>query len=253
MKEMVLVFLKRTSRNPSKHDREAPETTSNSAINENLIPHHEQTQKIRQWMHQTHPSGTKTLSGDGVDGDPPGTHHLSSSPQAPEHGVSLRLQVPRPADAPPPARPEPIPNTPSTLPLNPALPSFPGFQQRDVWDRFSITETINLVLHTIEGATAAFLADHKSGMALGMMGSGVNLELVVSGTTDVVRAKLRTLDLLGIEGQIEDILITLDAQYHIIALIPGTSLFLEVVLQKDLANLALARHKLKTLVRVWQD
>ena len=43
---------------------------------------------------------------------------------------------------------------------------------------------------------------------------------------------------------IEDILITLDTQYHIIMPIPGTTVFLYSALWRDKANLAMARYKL---------
>lgn len=91
--------------------------------------------------------------------------------------------------------------------------------------------------------------DYSSGMALGMVGSGVNLEMAAAGNTEVVRAKMRTMEALGIQGNIEDILITLDRQYHIIFLIPHLRLFLYLVLNKDQANLAMARYKLKALAQ----
>ena len=84
-------------------------------------------------------------------------------------------------------------------------------------------------------------------MALGTLGSGLNLDMAAAGNTEVVRAKLRTMESLGIQGSIEDILITLDTQYHIIYLVPNKSLFMYLVLSKDRANLAMARYKLKAL------
>ncbi|WP_407572832.1 roadblock/LC7 domain-containing protein [Deinococcus altitudinis] len=105
--------------------------------------------------------------------------------------------------------------------------------------------TLDAVLNDIEGSMAAALVDYDSGMALGTAGTGVNLEVAAAGNTEVVRAKLRTMQALGIQGAIEDILITLQQQYHIIYLIPGQTLFLYLVLNKERANLAMARYKLK--------
>ena len=61
----------------------------------------------------------------------------------------------------------------------------------------------------------------------------------------MVKAKLNVMKDLGIRGDIEDVLITLQSQYHLIR--PrgsDRSLFLYLVLNKDTANLALARRQL---------
>jgi hypothetical protein len=101
----------------------------------------------------------------------------------------------------------------------------------------------------IEGALGAALVDYSSGMALGTVGGGKDLDLTVAaaGNTDVVRAKVRTMELLGLKDDIEDILITLGSQYHLIRLLKGrgnTGLFLYVALDKARANLAMARYQL---------
>ncbi|QES51634.1 hypothetical protein DEJ50_31070 [Streptomyces venezuelae] len=105
---------------------------------------------------------------------------------------------------------------------------------------------------TIEGALGAALVDYGSGMALGIAGGGKDLDLNVAaaGNTDVVRAKVRTMELLNLKDEIEDILITLGGQYHLIRLLKGRGaqgLFLYLALDKQRANLAMARHQLKTI------
>ncbi len=104
----------------------------------------------------------------------------------------------------------------------------------------------------IEGAIGAALVDYTSGMTLGVLGGNGELDLAIAaaGNTDVVRAKMRTLELLKLPDSIEDILITLDTQYHLIRPLAsrgGRGLFLYVALSRGRANLGLARHKLRSI------
>jgi hypothetical protein len=104
----------------------------------------------------------------------------------------------------------------------------------------------------IDGAIGVALVDHTSGMAPGAAGGGKELDLAVAaaGNTDVVRAKLRAMEMLNLSEKIEDILISLDSQYHMIRPLTsrsGKGLFLYVALRRDRANLAMARHRLKTI------
>jgi hypothetical protein len=105
----------------------------------------------------------------------------------------------------------------------------------------------------IDGAVGVALVDYTSGMTLGQAGGGaLNMDVAAAGNTEVVRAKLRTMEALGLREGIEDILITLDTQYHIIRLISaqsGIGLFLYMALDKKRANLAMARHRLTNLER----
>lgn len=73
----------------------------------------------------------------------------------------------------------------------------------------------------------------------------MNLDLAAAGNTEVVRAKIKTMkEALGLRKGIEDILITLGDQYHLIRLVPNNvGLFLYLVLDKAKGNLALARYK----------
>lgn len=107
----------------------------------------------------------------------------------------------------------------------------------------TIKATLDEVM-TLDGAMCAAIVDSSSGMMLGSIGSGVDLEVAAAGNTEVVRAKNKTMRALGLNDVIEDILITLGKQYHIIR--PASrkeGVFIYLVLDKQRANLALARRK----------
>ena len=99
----------------------------------------------------------------------------------------------------------------------------------------------------INGCVGVALADWQSGMTLGTAGSALNMEVAAAGNTDVVRAKMAVMSQLGIPGGIEDVLITLTTQYHII-MPTGSTLFMYAALDRKTGNLGLARHQMRALV-----
>lgn len=106
----------------------------------------------------------------------------------------------------------------------------------------SITQAMN-----IPGCMAAALVDYESGMCLGSREQGFPIEVAAAGNTEVLRAKMRVMSELGIDGGISDILITLDSQYHLIVPMRKGSLFLYIAIDRKQGNLAMARHKLNAI------
>ena len=103
----------------------------------------------------------------------------------------------------------------------------------------------------ITGAVGVALVDFGSGMTLATAGGGgLDLEVAAAGNTEVVRAKMATMAQLGLDDKIEDILITLGTQYHLIRLVTapnGQGLFFYIALDKEKANLAMARRQLQNI------
>ena len=105
-------------------------------------------------------------------------------------------------------------------------------------------------LMKLDGAIGAVVADWESGMSLGQIGGQgrLDMEMAAAGNCQVVKAKMATMRSLGISGAIQDILITLDDQMHLIRpsrVMP--SLFIYLAIDKSKGNLAMARMKLQSV------
>lgn len=100
-------------------------------------------------------------------------------------------------------------------------------------------------IETLDGYIASALTDHTSGMTLSSHSvTDFDIELAAAAGTEVVRAQFRAIEHMGGGQKIQDILITLDTQYHLIYMSPREDfhgLFAYLVLDRARGNLALAR------------
>ena len=96
----------------------------------------------------------------------------------------------------------------------------------------------------LQGAMCAALVDSGSGMILGQSGSGIDMDIAAAGATEAVRAKLATMGSLGLTDTIDDMIITLTTQHHVVRpLTRDPKVFLYVIVDKTQSNLAMARYK----------
>jgi predicted regulator of Ras-like GTPase activity (Roadblock/LC7/MglB family) len=99
----------------------------------------------------------------------------------------------------------------------------------------------------IDGAIGASIVDADSGVPLGTMGGEtLDMELAAAASTVVVQEELNLIDDLELQQAPEDILISLNDQYHLLRFFHATGdVFMYLVLDRAEANLALARRQLE--------
>lgn len=102
-------------------------------------------------------------------------------------------------------------------------------------------------LEDIAGFIGGCLVDSDTGLMLASVGGGkFDLESAGAANTSVVKAKLMAIETLGLNDAIEDILITLGKQFHLIRpLAANPAVFIYVALDKKAANLGMARIQVK--------
>ena len=111
-----------------------------------------------------------------------------------------------------------------------------------------MTTEIDLTpLQDIDGFVAAALIDAETGFTLVTLGDEMmNLERAAADNTQVYLAKKHLLGFLDPNERIEDMIITLRKRYHLVRpLTDHDTIYLYLVLDRGLANLAMSRRALK--------
>ena len=105
-------------------------------------------------------------------------------------------------------------------------------------------------LTAISGFIGGCIVDSDTGLMLASEGDGKQLDMETTGAADceVVKAKLNLIEMLGLDDSIEDLLITLGKQYHLIRpLEKSPAVFIYVALDRKTTNLGLARMQVKAV------
>jgi hypothetical protein len=106
-----------------------------------------------------------------------------------------------------------------------------------------IQDTFDRVAQDVPGFVAASLVDLESGMTLGARSLRPDFDLTAASAynSEMVKQKLKIMKALKLETTLEDMLLTLGDQIHLIKLVSPTS-FVYLVADRSQANLAIVRN-----------
>ncbi|MBX3158508.1 MAG: hypothetical protein KF773_21240 [Deltaproteobacteria bacterium] len=106
-----------------------------------------------------------------------------------------------------------------------------------------ILETFERIASEVPGFIAASLVDLESGMTLGARSSRADFDLTAASAynSEMVKQKLKIMKALNLRTSLEDMLLTLGDQIHLIKIVsPGTFVYLAA--DRATSNLAIVRN-----------
>jgi predicted regulator of Ras-like GTPase activity (Roadblock/LC7/MglB family) len=118
------------------------------------------------------------------------------------------------------------------------------------------SEHLKREMKDVNGFLGAAIVDSDSGMFLGICGENgdIDVEMEAAANVEVMLAKYRVLEALNLEASVEDVLITLGRQYHVLRPVHcKPSVLIYAALDKRAANLALARMKIRDFENNLED
>lgn len=107
-----------------------------------------------------------------------------------------------------------------------------------------LAEVIARIEGEMNGFIAASVVDLESGMTLAARSQRSDFDLGVASAynSELVKQKLKIVKALGLKTTLEDMLLTLGDQLHLIKLFPGGNTFLYLAADRASTNLAIVRN-----------
>lgn len=105
-----------------------------------------------------------------------------------------------------------------------------------------LTDVLERIHTDASGFIAASLVDLDSGMTLAVKSLRSDFDLTAASAynSELVKQKLKIMRTLGLQGGIEDMIISLTDQIHLVKLV-GPNTFLYLAVDKKQSNLAIVR------------
>jgi predicted regulator of Ras-like GTPase activity (Roadblock/LC7/MglB family) len=107
-----------------------------------------------------------------------------------------------------------------------------------------LEEVINKIEADMTGFIAASVVDLESGMTLSARSARSDFDLAVASAynSELVKQKQKIMKALGLKTHLEDMLLTLGDQIHLIKIFPGGHTFLYLAADRSTTNLAIVRN-----------
>jgi hypothetical protein len=108
-----------------------------------------------------------------------------------------------------------------------------------------IVDAFEKVANEMPGFMAASLVDLESGMTLGLKSVRPDFDLAAASAynSEMVKQKLKIMRALNLKTTLDDMLITLGDQIHVIKMV-GQASFIYLVVDRSASNLAIVRNVL---------
>jgi len=108
-----------------------------------------------------------------------------------------------------------------------------------------IVDEFEKIASDLPGFMAASLVDTESGMTLGLKSNRPDFDLAAASAynSEMVKQKLKIMKALNLRTQLEDMLLTLGDQIHVIKLVSPTT-FIYLAVDRSQSNLAIVRNVL---------
>ena len=104
----------------------------------------------------------------------------------------------------------------------------------------------------VNGVIATAVVDLESGMTLAAKTNRADFDLAVASAynSELVKQKMKIMRTLNLKSSLEDMLITLSDQLHLIKFLPGGNSFLYLAVDRNGTNLAIVRNAVNKHLQV---
>jgi predicted regulator of Ras-like GTPase activity (Roadblock/LC7/MglB family) len=107
-----------------------------------------------------------------------------------------------------------------------------------------LLEIVGKIENDVNGVIATAVVDLESGMTLAAKTNRSDFDLAVASAynSELVKQKMKIMRALNLKASLEDMLITLSDQFHLIKFLPGGTSFVYLAADRSGTNLAILRN-----------